>query len=376
MRTIKISQPYINQDTIASVVKVLESGWLTQGPVVAEFEQNFKKYVSSQHALAITSATAGLHMALLSLGIGAGDEVIVPSFTWVATANAVELCGAKSVFVDINLDTFNANEEQILENITTQTKAIIVVHLFGKPFDVGSLKAKLPRVIPIIEDAACAAGAMFNQQHCGTVGDIGVYSFHPRKSITTGEGGMVVTNNVTLYNRMNMLRNHGQDTSYKEDSISAMFDCPIVGLNYRMTDFQAALGVEQLKLLDHFINERNVLASRYAKRLDSLAKIKVPCQTELERHSWQSYVIYTEDAAIRDHLMLGLKKHGIETRPGTHAVHNLKYFKDKYKYNAEDIPIANKALKGSIALPLHNHMSIDDVDYIADKLIEVLDAGQ
>jgi perosamine synthetase len=374
MRTIKLAQPYINQDSIERVVRVLESGWLTQGPVVAEFEEEFKKYLKGPYALAVSSATAGLHMALLSLGIGPGDEVIVPSFTWVATANAVELCGAKPVLADIDLGVLNATPVQLLSKISPRTKAIIPVHLFGKPFNVQELKSKLPRPIFILEDAACAAGAMIQGQYCGTFGDIGVYSFHPRKSITTGEGGLIVTYDKDWYDKMSMLRNHGQDMNPKSNTPSFMYDCPIVGFNYRMADFQAALGLGQLKQIDEFIDFRNILSSLYMKNLSGVPECACPSVNQDEKHSWQAFVITLTDSSKRDQVMEDLKTHGIETRPGTHAVHLLKYYRDKYAFRENDFPIALQAFNSSISLPLHNHMSKDDVDYVSEKLKGVLSA--
>jgi perosamine synthetase len=374
MQKISLSKPYISQKAIKRVVDVLESSWLTQGPVVADFENEFKQYIGTTNALAVNSATSGLHIALLSLGIGTGDEVIVPAFSWVATANAVELCGAKPVFVDIDLDTLNANPEQILLKVTDKTKAIILVHLFGKAFDVQALKDKLPDHVAVVEDAACAAGAKINGKYCGSIGDIGVFSFHPRKSITTGEGGMVVTNNSKLYHHMSMLRNHGQDTEYREDTPAYMFDCPLVGLNYRMTDFQAALGIEQLYEIDDLIRYRDTLANRYLERLNHVANVKLPSKGKIGNHSWQSFVVLLDNVAFRDNIMQDLKNNGIETRPGTHAIHCLKYYRDRYDFKSEDYPNVYKAFRSSISLPLHNHMTIDDVDYVSQKLTEVLSA--
>lgn len=372
MRTIKLSKPYINKNTMNMVLNVIESGWLTQGPLVAEFENNFKNYIGSKHALAINSATSGLHIALLSLGVKPGDEIIVPSFTWVATANVVELCGAKPVFADISLDTFNATIESILERISTRTKVVIVVHLFGKPFDTATLKAKLPSNIRIVEDAACAFGAQINNVKCGSVGDMGVYSFHPRKSITTGEGGMVVTNNPELAHTMNMLRNHGQDTRYKSSSPHFMFECPIVGFNYRMTDIQAALGLGQLQEIDGLIKERENLARRYASNLSNyVQQVTLPMQLFNECHSWQSYVILIASLELRNSIMQKLSEYGIETRIGTHAVHTLKYYREKYLFKNLDIPFSYQAMQATISLPLHNHMNMDDIDYVSEKLIEV-----
>lgn len=376
MKKINLSKPYITDQAINEVVSVLESGWLTQGRKVLEFEDLVKDSLEVPYALAVNSATSGLHIALLSLGIGNGDEVIVPSFTWVATANVVELCRAKPVFVDIDSHTFNANLEQILFKITDRTKAIIIVHLFGKPFDVGELKSKLNRDIPIIEDAACALGASINGKKCGSMGEIVVFSFHPRKSITTGEGGMVVTSNPTLYAQMNMLRNHGQDCTTSNSAPWEMFDCPIVGFNFRMTDLQAALGIPQFLQLIQIIDYRKLLANLYKEKLSNCSLIQLPNEAHNERHSWQSYVISILCQGKRNEIMQKLSTVGIETRPGTHAVHTLSYYKNKYSFLPEDFMNSYNAFNSTISLPLHNHMTEEDVEYVSKNFIEVVNAVQ
>jgi len=376
MYNIKLSRPCIDSECIEQVVSVLKSGWLSQGSKVFEFEDAIKKQLNIDYSLAVNSATSGLHIALLALGVGQGDEVIVPAFTWVATANVVELCGAKPVFVDIDLETFNTNPNKILLKITKKTKAIIIVHLFGKPFDVILLRSFLPTRIYIIEDAACALGARVNGNYCGTTGDVGVFSFHPRKSITTGEGGMVITKNRDIYDRMNMLRNHGQDTRHKENSPSFMFDCPIVGFNYRMTDFQAALGLPQLKKLNAVIEYRKSLAVLYRKRLSNNSGIYLPNEENFETHAWQSYVISVMPRSIRDEIMLKLAEEGVETRPGTHAVHTLTYYKNTYNLDPGNFQNAYEAFRTTISLPLHNLMTFKDVYYISDRLMEIIDAIQ
>jgi dTDP-4-amino-4,6-dideoxygalactose transaminase len=372
MRKINLSKPYITVQCIDEVVSVLKSGWLTQGKKVSDFENEIKKELHTKYALAVNSATSGLHIALLSLGIGKGDEVIIPSFTWVATANVVELCGAKPIFVDIDCDTLNANLYQILSKVNKKTKAVIIVHLFGKPFDILALRSKLSSEIFIVEDAACALGALMGGNACGTIGNVGVFSFHPRKSITTGEGGMVVTNESALYEKMSMLRNHGQNLVRADISPSAMYDCPIVGFNYRMTDIQAALGLQQFLQLEKFIEDRKKLASEYARHLLGCKFIKLPFEGDLERHSWQSYVIFISYQERRDEIMLKLANDGIETRPGTHAVHTLSYFKEKYNLLPEDFPTSYSALKSTISLPLHNNMTHEDVRYVSEKFLEIV----
>lgn len=374
MRNVSLSKPYIADSAINNAIRVLKSGWLTQGRYVAEFEDAIKKKTSSKYAVAINSATSGIHLSLLALGIKDGDEVIVPAFTWVATANAVELCNAKPVFVDIDPDTLNTNVERILEKITQATKAIIIVHLFGKPFDVLALKNKVPSNIFIIEDAACALGAEIKQQPCGTMGIMGIFSFHPRKSITTGEGGMIVTNDHDLYLRIKMLRNHGQDCESHLSSPSSMFDCPIVGFNNRMTDLQAAIGLAQMHQLDDIIKYRKELVGMYEKILSDNELLLLPSETRFEKHSWQAYVVLLKCHNRRDYVMTQLENKGIETRPGTHAVHMLSYYKKKYNMQNSDYKNSYTAFQASISLPLHNHMTKDDVKYVSTNLLEAINA--
>ncbi len=376
MRKINLSKPYIEDQALDSVVSVIKSGWLTQGEKVEEFETAIKNKLNVKYALAVNSATSALQAALLALGIAEGDEVIVPSFTWVATANVVELCGGIPIFVDIDLETFNALADQVIHKVTHKTKAIIVVHLFGKPFDVLNLKAKLLRNIPIIEDAACALGASINGEKCGAVGDIGVFSFHPRKSITTGEGGVIVTNNEHVYKHMSMLRNHGQDcTPVNNNAPWHMFYCPIVGFNFRMTDFQAALGIPQLVELDEIIEYRKKLVSLYQHKLSQCTLIGLPNEKENEKHAWQSYVVQVP-LEIRNTVMSRLASLGVETRPGTHAVHMLSFYKNKYGFVSEDFPNTHNAFLCSISLPLHNHMTTDDVAYVSDNLLRIVHDSQ
>lgn len=370
----KLSKPHIDDADIQAVVDVLKSGWLTQGPQVKGLEDEFKSYTGAKYALALNSATSGLHIALMALDIGPGDEVIVPAFSWVATANAVELCGGTTVFADIDPSSFNTTIENILEKITPKTKAIIPVHLFGKAFDVAGLKAKLPRPIAIIEDAACAAGTELNGTKCGVMGDIAVFSFHPRKSVTTGEGGINTTNNEDLYKRMAMLRNHGQNSFETQDHPAFMADCPVVGLNYRMTDIQAALGRTQLRKLDTLIEERRKLSNIYKRELGQSNMIRIPVEGSNERHTWQSYIILVNDSIDRNALMITLKEKGVETRPGTHAIHTLSHFAKKYKIKPEKFPNTLTCYKQSIALPLYPGMTEQDCISISTIVKEALHA--
>ena len=239
-RNIAIAQPVTGKDEWMATRESIESGWLTQGPKVREFEEQFASMHEVKHALAVTSCTTGLHLALAAMDVGLGDEVIVPAFTWVSSANVVLYCGAKPVFVDVCPKTFNLDIAQVAEKITRKTKAIIPVHLFGLCVDMDALKSVLPEHVKVLEDAACAAGAQYKDAHAGSLGDAASFSFHPRKTITTGEGGMVTTNDDLLFERMAQMRNHGATVSeeqrHRGPKPHNLPDFNLLGFNYRMTD--------------------------------------------------------------------------------------------------------------------------------------------
>ncbi len=270
LRRVEIAAPSIGEEEWLALREPIESGWLTQGPKVAAFERAFAERHKVKHAMAVTSATTGLHLALASLGIGSGDEVIVPAFTWVATANAVLYCGATPVFVDVDRTTFNLDLADLARRVTRRTRAVIPVHLFGLCADIAAVRAALPSGTPIVEDAACAAGAALGSAPAGGLGDMAVFSFHPRKSVTTGEGGMVTTNDDKLAERAKILRNHGASISEEERHSGPrpylLPDFDVMGFNYRMTDLQGALGLVQLSKLDRFIDERAAGAAQLPPR--------------------------------------------------------------------------------------------------------------
>ncbi|MCP3902002.1 MAG: DegT/DnrJ/EryC1/StrS family aminotransferase [Planctomycetes bacterium] len=342
------------------------SGWLTQGPKVAAFEAAFRERHGVAHALATTSCTTALHLALAALEIGPGDEVIVPAFTWVATANVVILTGATPVFVDIDPHTFNMDAEQLATRITERTRAIIAVHLFGLCADMDRILA-IAGAIPVIEDAACAAGGAIGERHAGSMGVAGAFSFHPRKSITTGEGGMVTTNDAAFADRANMLRNHGasvpEEVRHSGPRPHLLPDFDVPGFNYRMTDLQAAVGIVQLGKLDRFLDERRRWADFYERELAGISWLRTPRTPAGYTHAWQAYVCFVdEDAApmTRNTLMDRLQDQGISTRPGTHAVHMLGYYRERFGLKPDDFPAARDCDRCSVAIPLHNRMTSDD----------------
>lgn len=377
-RNIAISLPVTGEEEWQAMREPLMSGWITQGSKVAEFEKAFAKRHKVKHALAVTSCTTGLHLALAGLGVCEGDEVIVPAFTWVATANAVLYCNATPVFVDVDPKTYNIDIQKIAEKITDKTKAIIIVHLFGFCVDMGALRNVIPDHVKIIEDAACAAGADYKGQPAGSLGDVAAFSFHPRKSITTGEGGMVTTNDDVLAETMNQMRNHGATLSEEQRHngprpyLLPEFD--VLGFNFRMTDMQGAMGIVQLSKLDQFIDERAKWAAYYTEKLKHIKWLTLPQASKDNRSGWQAYVTHVDPNTApfsRNEIMECLQENGVATRPGTHAVHMLKYYTDHYGFKPEDFPGAQSCNNNSMAIPLHNRMVQEDYDYVISLLREI-----
>jgi perosamine synthetase len=374
IRKIAISLPQTGEEEWQACREPLMSGWLTQGPKVSQFEQAFAKRHQVKHALAATSCTTALHLILAAMDIGPGDEVIVPAFTWVATANVVLYCGATPVLVDIDRVTYNLDPAQLASKITPNTKAIIVVHLFGMCADIDAIK-KAASGIPIIEDAACAAGSSYHGRPAGTLGLAAAFSFHPRKSITTGEGGMVTTDNDALADKINTLRNHGASISEEQRHNGPrpylLSEFNLLGYNYRMTDLQGAVGLVQLGKLDLFIAERQRWAEFYRKELASINWLRCPVTPEGYHSGWQAYVCYLDETKApmpRNKIMEYLQERGISTRPGTHAVHMLGVYRDRYGFTPDDFPGARDCDTYTMAIPLHNRMSAEDYQYVVDTI--------
>lgn len=369
-----------------SVLEPLHSGWLVQGPKVKNFEEQWSAFTKADHSIAVTSCTSALHLSLAALEFGPEDEAIVPAFTWVSTANVIEHLGGKVVFCDIKLDTFNIDIELVESKITEKTKVILPVHLFGLSVDMVSI-VKLAKKynLLIVEDAACGFGSMYHGNHVGTFGNVGCFSFHPRKAITTGEGGMVTTSDATLAEKIRRLRDHGAAMTDLQRHNGArpylLADHPVAGYNQRMTDLQGSLGSAQMDRADDIVFERRRIAQKYDNAFENLDWLKTPLNKIGYEHGYQSYACLFEPEVInensvsrinvmRNAWMDKLQKDGVSTRPATHAVHMLSYYKEKYGIKPVGFPNAYAADQCSISLPLFHGMKEDEQNFVIDKVLE------
>lgn len=381
---IPITRPFIGDEELEALRAPLESGWLVQGPEVAKFEDSFSRFTGAKHSAATSSCTTALHLAVAALGLKSGDEVIVPAFTWVATPNVVEYMGATPIFCDINLATFNIDPDAIEHLVTSRTVGIIPVHLFGLSADMDPILAVARRHgLWVVEDAACGLGASYRDRHVGTLGDVGCFSFHPRKSITTGEGGMVTTASPETDSKVRSLRDHGASRSDLDRHVAtAGFLLPSyddLGYNYRMTDLQAALGVVQMTRADWILSRRRAIAGRYDTALASIPWLIRPQVPAGYVHGYQSYVgLYAPEAPSmdslaqlngrRNELMQALEDQGIATRQGTHAPVLLGYYTRRYGLKPEAYPSSVMADRLSISLPLYAQMTEEEIDRVVDAL--------
>lgn len=362
---IRLSKPDIGIDELKEIEKVFESGYLVQGEMVELLEEKVKNYLNCKYSICVSSGTAALHLALMALDIKNDDEVIIPAFTFPATANVVEVSGAKVKLVDIDLDTFCICTEKLRNSITEKTKAIIPVHEFGYPINmIEMMKIAKEYNLYIIEDAACAFGAKVEDKYVGTFGNLGCFSLHPRKAITTGEGGIIVTDDEDIAKKIRALRNHG--ILYNEGRPQFVY----AGLNYRLTNFQGAIGIVQFDKYSKIFEKRKYLVDLYNEKLNNLTFLKTPKEPEYGKHSWQTYHIILDDSVDQNDLITFLKTNNIETNYGANALHIEPYYKNKYNFNELEFPNALKAYKKGLALPLHPFLSDEDINYITNKLKE------
>ena len=388
---IPITRPLLGLEEVDALRLPLERGWLVQGPEVAAFEEGFAAFTGAPHAVASTSCTTALHLAMAALDVGPGDEVIVPAFTWIATANVVEYQGARPVFVDVDLATFNVTAEAVEAAITPRTVGVLPVHLFGLAAPMGPiLELARARGLWVVEDAACGFGATSGGRHVGTLGNAGAFSFHPRKSITTGEGGMLTTADDTLAAAARSLRDHGATrTDLERHAGHAGYLLPAfprLGFNYRMTDLQGALGRVQLLRAEEILDGRRRAAHAYRQLLADVDWLALPDEPEGDRHGWQAFVTLfrpetpsLENAdrlhAWRNALMGVLEAQGIATRQGTHAPVLTAYYAERYGLRPDAFPNAFLADRLSLALPLFPQLTDAELERVATSLRAALDAA-
>ena len=346
---IRLARPDVGEEELAALARVVESGQLTMGPRVEELESALAGAVGTAHAAVVSSGTAALHVALLALEVGPGDEVIVPAYTFPATANVVELCGARAVLVDIDPETFNVDPSAVAAAVTPRTRAVFVVHLFGRPAEWEALQTAVPQEVALVEDAAGALGARYRDTPCGALGVAACLSFHPRKIVTTGEGGAVTTDEAALDAAVRRLRHHGWAT---------LGEMPAPGFNYRLPDLLCALGTPQVARLEQLLEARERVAGWYEDRLGSL--LETPRAAEGDRHGWQAYVVQLDR---RDEALAGLRAQGIEAQIGTWALHHLEPYRSQGPF-----PGADRAFERALALPFHTRLTEEDVDRVAEAL--------
>ena len=368
---IRLTVPSIEEDDLQAVREVLLSGFLVQGARVEAFERATARYVGVEHAVAVSSCTAALHLALLALGVGRGDRVAVATYSWPATANVIALIGAEPVFVDIEPSTFNMSPAALEETLhRTAVKAVMPVHTFGGPADMPQIVEIAGRFgVPIIEDAACALGAELNGRKAGTWGVMGCFSFHPRKAITTGEGGMIVTEDPALARKLRILRNHGLDpTADLPDFVDA-------GYNFRLTEFQAALGTSQLNKLERIIGKRRADAAQYDRLLEG-TDLRTPVALRGSRHVYQSYValLPAECATRRGEIIADLKSKCIETSIGTYHMPLTTYYRKRGGYRPGNFPVTDDIAPRAISLPLFETMTEEQQNQVVTSFLDKIHA--
>ncbi|HDQ16383.1 MAG TPA: DegT/DnrJ/EryC1/StrS family aminotransferase [Bacteroidetes bacterium] len=368
---IPLARPFFDYEELEELKKVLDSGWVSQGPKTKEFEDKVAEYLGVKYAIAVTNCTSALHLALLSIGVKAGDEVLVADFTFPATGHAVLYCGAKPVFVDIDGKTYNMDPESIENKITKKAKAIIPVHTFGQPAEMDDIvEIAEDYNLKVIEDAACALGAKYKSKYAGTIGTIGCLSFHARKGITTGEGGMVVTNNKNLAEKIRNLSVFGMTSAWDREKSDKFFipEFTELGYNYKMSDITAAVGFAQLKKLDRIIERKRELARYLDEKLRDMESIDPPYVSNNVKHIYQAYVALLDRRINRNKLIEKLAKEGIQTQIGTYASHIQPVYR-----SADRCPRSLEIFKRSLALPMYYMLQEEDIDVAAAHLKKTLE---
>ncbi len=367
---IPLARPFFDSGEVEELQEVLASGWVSQGPKVKEFEQSVAGFVGAKYAIAVSNCTAALHLANLAAGITKGDEVLVADYTFPATGHSVLYCGAKPVFVDIDPKTYNIDPEKIEKKITRRTRAIIPVHTFGQVADMDPIVTIAEKYnLRVIEDAACALGSKYHNRYAGTLGDIGCFSLHARKGITTGEGGMVVTSDQEIAEKIRYLSVFGMKTAWEREgsdsfTIPRFFD---VGYNYKMSDISAAVGIAQMRKIRKIIQRKRELAKYWDGLLDEMSLIAKPATARGCYHIYQSYVALVDAGVNRNSVIEKMAKEGIQTQIGTYASHIQPVYKDAGK-----CPVSKKIYDRALALPMFYSLNKEEIDTISGVLSKVL----
>ena len=369
---IPIAKPYLTNAEADEASRVVLSGWVAQGPKVKEFEEKFAEYTGARYAVAISNCTAALHLSMIVSEIGAGDEVICPSMSYIATANSIRYTGATPVFAEVDPVNFNLDPEDAESKITSRTKAIMIAHQIGMPADIDAFKEICARHnIKLIEDAACASGSSYKGKKIGSHSELVCFSFHPRKVITTGEGGMITTSNEKLRDRLKLLRQHAMASSSidRHNTSSALSEDHVeLGYNYRMTDIQAAVGIVQLSRLDEIVMERRNIAANFIRNLSDIKWLMMPEEKEGFFTNYQSFAVrvHNDSPVSRDELMLRLGEKGISTRRGVMTAHRETAYKDLF--SKLSLPVSENASDNSLMLPIFVPMSKDDIGKIIEEV--------
>jgi perosamine synthetase len=376
---IPIAKPYLTEQEAKAAYDTILTGWITQGPKVQEFEEKFAAYTGARYAVAVSNCTTALHLSLIVAGIGPGDEVICPSMSYIATANAIKYVGAKPVFAEVQPDTYNLDPVDVEKRITKKTTAILLVHQIGMPADIDAFSTLSNKYgIKLIEDAACAAGSAYKGHKIGYHSELVCFSFHPRKVITTGDGGMITTNREDYCQRLKLLRQHGMSVNdrIRHQATKIVFEDHVeVGYNYRMTDIQAAVGIKQLEKLDWIVAERRKIAAAYNKALQDLDIVKLPMEKEGYFANYQSYSVYLQPCCkvSRNTLMQTLLDAGIATRRGIMTSHRETAYKDAGE--TIKLPVSEDLQDNSIILPLYVPMEEKEINRVINTFLEIVAPG-
>ena len=364
MKRIPLIKPYLTEEVKAKVCEVLDSGYLTEGPVTAEFEASIKEFIGCRYTFAVCNCTVGLEMGLRAMGIGPGDEVIVPDYTYPATASVVGIVGAEIVIVDVDRETMLIDYDALEQAITPRTKAIIPVSIFGNPLDYDRLdRIKKKHSLYILEDAACSLGAKFHDSYVGNMADISVFSLHPRKFVTTGEGGIVTTNDTQWAEWMSSYKHFGMEV-HESRSATAFGR---IGTNYKLSDIQAAVGLVQMSYIEELLSKRAEISRSYYRLLRNVPGISFPKTTANGKHSWQSCCIFVKN---RDQVMRKLEEKNIESQIGTYSLHMHNAFSANPKCQIMgDMHGSRYAFEHCLTLPIYHEMTEEEQEYVIQQLL-------